>query len=80
MNCPSDVKRSDFDALLKSLPDGFVLKKSKARYMTGVKWARDFYFEITAPALGHKQGDMIIYSCATKIERRSGLDDPLHRR
>lgn len=69
MRCPKDVRPEDFKELLSGLPDGYRLRKSRARLVTGIKMFRDFYFDITKPTL-RKQGDTVVYSLACKIERR----------
>jgi len=61
MKCPSDVRKEDFEDMIRSAPDGARLLKSEraSHPIYGRVWWRDFVFLLTKPLTGkHKQGDI----------------------
>ena len=63
LKCPRDVKKTDFDDLLKETR-GMILLRSK-RY----GWIRNFVFEVVKPRKGLPQGQYIEFSLATKLTK-----------
>ena len=63
MRCPHDLRPQDFKDALKSVPRGFVLRKTK-RFL----WWRDLYFDVMRKPFGtdFKVGDVFVTSVAVK--------------
>ena len=68
MKCPRDVRRKDFDAMLRDMPPGSTLISSHKNRLTGA--TRDFLFLLGGPIFGFKRGDHLLLQCACKYERR----------
>ena len=81
MKCPRDVRKEDFETMLKSVPHGFVLERSYIpRSPYGYTFWRDFIFVVRRPISGFKRGDHYHYSCVRKIGVKGvNADDDLLR-